>query len=293
MDRLTKISQLKAHLRKDIAYLCSRADLAWSKPIVRTLREIREAKLRAVFFGGTMRSLLVSRLLGKGPGRPRDLDIVVAGGNVDALRERFGGLIARETRFGGLKLRRERWQFDVWPVERTWAFIKDESKSPDFASLPSTTFFNLESIAMDAWVEPGRTRTIYSGDDQFFDGLITRTLEINLEENPFPVLCVVRSLVMATATEFSIGPRLARYLSQHGAGVSGAELEDIQRHHYGVVRHTGETMRRWLDHVSESYSRDARSPVRLPVPRQLTFWPDDDEGPAMNLHFFSLTHSAK
>src|SRR4051812_48642791 len=61
--------------------------------------------------------------------------------------------------------------------------------------LPETTFFNLEAIAVDVWPQIGKARSIYSGDDQFFEGIITRTLELNRPENPFPGLCIVRSLV--------------------------------------------------------------------------------------------------
>jgi hypothetical protein len=288
MDRDVTISQLKAMLLKDVAYLCRRDDLLWTEPIVRTLREIREAGVQAVLFGGTLRSLLLSRLRHQRLGRPRDLDIVVAGSSLDELRERFRASITRETRFGGLVLERMNWHFDVWPLQRTWAFLQDDTQLPRFSALPFTTFFNLEAIAVDVWTSPGRPRAIYSGDDQFFKGIILRTLEINHEDNPFPALCIVRSLIMAWSTGFSMGPRLARYLMLHGPTISDVELEDTQRRHYGQIRCDVNTMRRWLDHLAERHTRNSQSTVVLPIPYQRRLWPEEEDGGSrLNLHILA------
>ncbi len=74
-------------------------------------------------------------------GRPRDIDIVVSGANIDNLRDTFRPFIMRETRFGGLQLARQNWQFDLWPLEKTWAFTQDHCNDQDFEALPFTTFF--------------------------------------------------------------------------------------------------------------------------------------------------------
>jgi hypothetical protein len=285
MDRDVTIARLKLLLRRDVADLCRRHDRVWSEPIGQTLREIRKAKIRAVLFGGALRSLVLSRLRYGRLGRPRDLDIVIAGTNVGELADRFRSIVVRETRFGGLQLRRMNWHFDVWPLDRTWAFQRGGAKEARFEALPSTTFFNLEAVAIDVWAKPGHAREIYSGDDQFFDGIISRTLEINLEENPFPSLCVVRALVMAEVTGFAIGPRLARYLVVHGTTVFDADLEETQRRHYGQIRLDVRTMRDRLSRVASEYARDGRSAIALPRQEQLTLWPEiGDEPPALNVH---------
>jgi hypothetical protein len=288
MDRNASISQLKAMLLKDVAYLCRQRDGLWSEPIVHTLRDIRKANVQAVFFGGTLRSLLLSRLQDQRFGRPRDVDIVVAGTSLDALREKFRSITTRETRFGGLRLERMNWQFDVWPLDRTRAFLEDGTPEPRFSSLPSTTFFNLEAIAVDVWVRPGRSRTIYSGDDQFFDGIMSQTVEINREENPFPSLCVVRAFVMASSTRFAIGPRLARYLAINGPALSDVELEKVQLKHYGQMRCQVSTIRKWLQYVSARYAQNNHAPIALPTPKQLSLWPAiEDYGSRLNCHLLT------
>jgi len=285
MDKDATISQLKAMLLKDVAYLCRRRERLWSEPIVHTLRDIRRANVRAVLFGGTLRSLLLSRLQDQRFGRPRDVDIVVAGTSLDALREKFRSIITRETRFGGLRLERMNWQFDVWPLHRTWAFLEDGTQEPHFSALPGTTFFNLEAIAVDVWVSPGRSRTIYSGNDQFFEGIMSQTIEINRQENPFPSLCVVRAFVMASSTRFAIGPRLAHYLTVNGPALSDVELEEMQMKHYGRIRCEVSTMRKWLEYVSSCYAQNSHSPITLPMHKQLRLWPEiEADRSRLNFH---------
>lgn len=278
MDRTEQILRLKQALLRDVAALIQRQDIQWRHAISAVVRELRSASVPTVIFGGTLRSLLLSRLRSRPSfGRPRDLDFVVADVSLDNLRSRLQKHLVRQTRFGGLKLLRDSWQFDVWPVHQTWAIREDESLEPRFDSLPRTTFFNLEAIAVEAWAAPGKVRVMYSGDDQFFHGVIERTIEINREENPFPALCVVRSLVLASQTQFAVGPRLAEYLSIQRKSLSDADLVDAQQRHYGYQRLEKREMRAWLDRVAEDHERSPESRIVLPMARQLNLWEDDAE----------------
>jgi len=286
MDDATQISVLKQLLLKDVAYLCTRSDLEWSKAIFQTLRDIRDPKIKAVIFGGTLRSLLLTRLKNKGIGRPRDVDIVIAGASMETIRDRFAIYTKRETRFGGLQIERANKQFDMWPLLDTWAFKQDNIESPEFSTLPYTTFFNLEAIAVDVWAQPGHRRKIYSGDDQFFKGILEEKIEINREENPYPTLCVVRSLVMASSTGFAFGPRLARYLATRGATISDAELVDTQTKDYGRTLHSIDTLRRWLDYVTECYKQDNRSVIEIAA-SQLELWPEETKPSIIKFHILS------
>jgi hypothetical protein len=280
------VDSLKKWLLQDVAYLSGRAGIQWNHAIVETARELRRAALPAVYFGGTLRSLLLNRILGrKGLGRPRDLDIVVADDSIQRLKQRLGDGVVRETRFGGIKVERESWQFDLWPLEATWAFKQDRTLFSTFSSLPDTTFFNLEAVAVDVWSRPGSQRNIYASDGRFFEGLLTRTIELNHEHNPFPALCVVRSLVLAKTTGFAIGPKLASYLFTYSTRVSDQELETAQRHHYGKLRLSVKDMRRLLVFIRESVRRDG-TPLRLELPlgQQLALWDDVDPWPRFKFH---------
>ncbi len=284
MDRTKTISKFKRMLLQDVAYLCRRIDLKWSGPISQTLREIRSKDIGAVFFGGTLRSLLLSRLRKRAVGRPRDIDIVISGSSVERLRTYFSTFVSRETRFGGIQLMRDNWQFDMWPLDRTWAFRKQAKECPQFSDLPFTTFFNLEAIAVDVWAKPGRRRAVYSGNEQFFDGILNQTIELNFEQNPYPSLCVVRALALAYSTGFYIGPRLARYLVEEGSNLSESQVRKVQRKHYGLVRLDMPVVQNSIDHIAKQLAHNEESSVRMPVPRQLELWPSRREPYCVRLH---------
>jgi hypothetical protein len=144
------VDLLKALLKREVKRFCRRHDALW-EAVSDTVTAIQQQHWRAVFFGGTLRSLLISRLVHRREGCPRDVDIVIQGARLEMLREQFRQLVARETRFGGLQLRRDNWLFDVWPLEQTWGLVNDRVSQPDFAHLPQTTFLNVEAAAIDVW----------------------------------------------------------------------------------------------------------------------------------------------
>ena len=237
MDGRLTVADLKWRLLEDVGAFFCRDGSVWKDPILDVFEDLRRSDVEAVLFGGTLRSLLVARILDGTPGRPRDIDIVVAGATIAQLEERFGHILARRTRFGGLRLQNGPWQFDVWPVGETWAFKQDHGAGPAvFAALPMTTTFNLEAVAVDVWPNEGGQRALFSGNDQFFEGILTKTIELNREDNPFPELTVVRGVVLASEIGFDIGPRLANYICGIGASMDESVIESIQTSHYGHAR---------------------------------------------------------
>lgn len=265
MREENNLELVKALLRREVELFCRRNASVWKNPVFDILDEIHRNDWRAAFFGGTLRSLMVSRLVHRKEGRPRDVDIVIRGATLDILRKLFGPFLARETRFGGLHLRRADWLFDVWPLERTWALVQDQIGQPDFADLPRTTFLNVEAVAVEVWPQRGRDREIYSGDDQFFQGILNRVVEINREENPFPELCVIRSLIMTSELGFHMGNQLARYIVNHGSRLTVLEMEDIQKHHYGQIRVPGKTLQEWIRFMSDTPIKSGSQNLQLPV----------------------------
>lgn len=237
MDGRITVRDLKRTLLSEVRALLRRNGSAWKEPILDVVQEFRESEMQAVLFGGTLRTLLVSRISEGRLGRPRDIDIVTSGATLSQLERRFGDILERRTRFGGLRLQYRTWQFDLWPLSETWAFKHDSKDGPaNFAALPTTTPFNVEAVAVEVWPRDGGRREIFSGNDQFFKGILTRTIELNHSEIPFPELTVVRGLVMATELQFKIGPRLASYIGDIGPSMNEEVIESVQRSHYGHAR---------------------------------------------------------
>jgi hypothetical protein len=141
----------------------------------------------------------------------------------------------------------------------------DTSLHPGFESLPYTTFFNLEAVAIEVWPrQRGTARRIFSGDDQFFRGILNRELELNRPENPFPSLCVVRSLIMGIRLGYCFGPKLTEYLREHGQRLTAGELEQVQLKHYGTLVETGPNLASLLQQILESEGK-----LRISQPRQM------------------------
>jgi hypothetical protein len=285
MDEDLQIRKLKELLVNEVARLCGGRKTLWKRPISATLEEIKRNGWSAVFFGGTLRSLLLDRLERDSPGRPRDIDIVLKDVDLNALRQSFDSFLSRETRFGGLQLRRREWQFDLWPLHETHLIKHDRKVNPTFDDLPTTTFFNIEAIAVEVWPRAGRQRRIFSGDDQFFRGILHKTIEINRIENPFPELCVVRAIVMAANSQWRIGPRLSRFLAEEGAKMSPAMFVELQRKHYGRVQWLGEFLPKAIALIQTGIESDPSGSAILILPKQLTFWPEDlSLTPRLHLH---------
>ncbi len=276
------VPELKKLLRAEVCRLFKQDDRLWKRPIVEMLRELRESGFQAVVFGGTLRSLLYSRLYECRPGRPRDVDLVVRGASLRDVEKRFGEYLARRTRYGGLCLKREGWQFDVWPVGDTWAFRHENYRDAGFAELPFTTPFNLEAIAVEAWPCVGRPRQVFSGDDQFFEGIVSRIVELNCTDNPYPALTVVRGLVLATDLGYRVGPRLADYIVAYGSSMTESQFAEQQLGHYGCIRRDSRVLRSIVESVAKQ--RDKVSAVPLPSVGQLSLQYDQNIRPRVRLH---------
>lgn len=196
---------------------------------------------RAVLFGGVLRDLVV---FGNRQG-PRDFDIVVDV-NAEELFDLFHPKVRRRTRFGGLQILHDGWPLDIWPLDRTWAF-RHMAIAPTFENLPKTTFLNVEAIAVDLWNPDYSKKTLY--EDGFFNAIARRTVEVNLRENPYPSLCVVRSLITAWKLNFAIGENLLEYIHGFGASLTLPDIDRIQNEHYGNLQLPSNLIRSWIDDV--------------------------------------------
>jgi hypothetical protein len=192
------------------------------------LSELRARGWSAVFFGGLLRDLAAFG----SSAVPRDIDIVVAGATNDEIFAVFEKFVVRKTRFGGMVIDLGPLEADIWSLSSTWAFQTGEFGNASFSSLPNSTFLNVEAVAIDALRQQGARCVFESG---FFDALAKQEVEINFEPNPFPALCVVRSVVTLQSLRFSAGPRLIQYILNWRRRLGIPALLDAQLSHYGRI----------------------------------------------------------
>jgi hypothetical protein len=248
-------SNAQAILRKRTAALLE-LNFGPSSPVFNLTAALAEHRAPAVIFGGTLRDLLIYGSL------PRDIDLVVRVKNLSNIESEFRANVVRHTRFGGLRLAFGDWTCDIWPLTATWAFQAGIVRPPTFPNLPKTTFLDIEAVAADLNPRPDKVRRIYS--HHFFEAVDAEVIDINLEDNPFPELCIVRSLLTAARLRFSIGPRLSRYICTRGRSLSPEQVEAVQREHYGEIKCDPAEILSWIQFID--HSRLLRAPtVNLPV----------------------------
>ena len=219
------------------------------KDALEVLRRATSRQWRTYIVGGAIRDLL----LGPPGSWPRDVDVIVDGCSGDDLKATFGDMVVRRTSFGGLHLRKTveiegvttakyDLLFDVWRLEDTWA-IKTTGLTPTISNFLSTPFLNIDSIAVALPHGRGPAMVYERG---FFQAVATRTLEINSEPNPFPLVCAVRSLILAAKLDFWIGPRLAQFIQTLMRSAPISELLSAQISHYGRIRAHEDDIKEWL-----------------------------------------------
>ena len=248
--------KLKSKLRQRIsAFLSNKSALR--PPARETLRQIQKEARSAFLFGGALRDLMIFGA----SARPRDLDIVVADVTDNMLRV-LDTNMTRRTRFGGFHLDSQGWAFDVWGLSNTWAFREGIVSGRGFADLPKTTFLNIHAVVAEITPQKGKKRRIYANG--FIEAFVQQTIDINCEENPFPILCIVRALLAAAKLNFAIAPQLAKYIVHHANHCEVEELVQVQREHYGRVYGDADILRQWLQMTRDQLRTSSQEAVRLP-----------------------------
>lgn len=246
----------RALRRRTVAFLIKHR--REKSPVYEVVSRIRRNSWRAALFGGAARDLMLDGV----SARPRDIDLVVEDVSADELRAEFRDLVVRQTRFGGLHLSCKGFLFDIWPLADTWAFKNVPNLEPTLSNLPKTTFFNVEAVALELVTTPGRARTIYS--EGFFEAIARGCLSVNLPQNPFPELCVLRALLTAIKFNLAMTAELGDYIINHGSSISARDFTELQLSHYGSVRFDGNKVRSWIESIFEK--RTVKKQLLIPPP---------------------------
>lgn len=179
-----------------------------------------------LLFGGAVRDFYENKysLL------PRDFDIVV---NTDLtnLDHCFKDLQYKRNRYGGYKLNFGTVNFDIWTLSSTWAFREQIIENVSVKNLLKTVFFNFDAIVYNF-----ESRTVYDGG--YTKARENGCLDIILEQNPHPELCVLRAFVFKKKYNISFGHRLQKYINEWVNSFDiwddvTSTLEQTQLSHYG------------------------------------------------------------
>ena len=257
-------ANLESKLRKRLGCFL-RCESVHRKPLMPLLQDIKAHGGSAFIFGGMLRDLMMFGLRRN----PRDIDLVVENVSPE-LNRILEEKLKKMTRFGGFELEVAHWEFDLWAIGSTWAFGHDPKRVVSFENLPHTTFLNVQAVVAELFPRPGKARRIYSHG--FFQGLLSKTVEINYEDNPYPVHCLMSGLLTAAKLRFAIGPRLVRYILAHSRGLDLAELLDYQRRRCGTVFAGEDMLSNWIAALRDQHRSSPAEPAKLPG---MGFWQDN------------------
>jgi hypothetical protein len=209
-----------------------------------------------ILFGGFLRDLMV---FGKSR-NPRDIDIVVQHHSIADLVLQLKDFSPEQNRFGGIHLTMSHWNCDIWPLVNTWGFKHGPAFAPSFKNLPRTTFLNVEAVALEIG-QRGKVGPI--AEYGFFDSIISKTLEINLELNPYPALAAIRALMTAKKLNFYISKTLCRYILKTTEIAGVDSLIEAQRSHYGEVKFSPAYLRTILADIKTNVETEASATWRF------------------------------
>jgi hypothetical protein len=196
------------------------------------LQRAHEADIRVHVVGGALRNLLLDRPNSE----PRDLDIIVENCSAKSFKSLFCDLAISTTSFGGLRLQYPRGlarrMIDIWRIEETWA-IKRFHKEPTIDSFLGTPFLNIDAVTAEASHESPNRWHVRGAE--FFRAIIEKTLRINFEPNPYPLVCALRTVSLAMKYQFRLETELARFTLTQLKRSTAQERKMAQFLHYGKV----------------------------------------------------------
>lgn len=256
----SKIKILESDLRNRISYFVGN-NSNWCSTCYSALHKLREYDQYAFLCGGAVRDILLSRRSNNIV--PRDLDIVLGNTELKKIAASFSDSVKRWNCYGGVSIQVKDWSIDLWSLNNTWAFVEKLVEGKHFSDFPKTTFLDIEAVAVQLFCRNKQKREIYSKG--FFEAILKKTIEINLEENPNPAMCIVRSLGVASKFKFALGPKLAKYIAHYTSQTDLEELWTLYKIRYKCNYVSLETFCLYIKAIEEQLRISNKQSVKLPT----------------------------
>lgn len=198
-------------------------DAGWS--VIRNIAQRANRNNWSVYLvGGALRDLAFSH----GTRAPRDFDLVFCNVDQEDLATEFKDLSeARKTSLGGLRFKQRDVLIDIWPLQETLA-VRHKANAR-IQDVPKYAFLNVEAIAIELAPGTGNSRRIV--ENGFTMAVLSKTLDVNHPDNPFPEVCFVKSIRTAIMLQLSVGQGLVEYVLNRRWNLDA--LVEAQKSHYG------------------------------------------------------------
>jgi len=161
----------------------------------------------------------------------RDLDLVFKTDNIKAVKQIVNLFNFSINSFGGFKININGLHIDFWNIEDTWAFSKKKSFTVLHKELvlADSSFFNFSSIVFDLRFQE------FIVTESFVDFLNKKEIDLVLEDNPYPPLCIVNTIYYSDTYQLKISKRLRRYFINHFKNYDSSDFDKVQLKHFKSV----------------------------------------------------------
>lgn len=172
----------------------------------------------------------------------RDIDLIIE--DDLNMEDTFNELIFSRNSFGGYKIKFDSVVVDLWVIKNTWALNQGQLKFEfDYLnSLPYTTFFNFSSILYSL-----NEKKFIIGKD-FLRFLRDKKIELVLDKNPYPKLCIINSFYYSDKLELTFGKKLKSYLVENYMNINTG-FNEIQLKHFNKVIYTEEDIKNRIKNI--------------------------------------------
>ncbi|RPJ72547.1 MAG: hypothetical protein EHM20_13610 [Alphaproteobacteria bacterium] len=196
-------------------------------PAVWDFLNVLMSRTDVYLFSGVIRNYFINRK----NDALRDIDFIITKEvNIDEL---FPEMNVRKNSFGGSKIFIGGLTVDLWMIKSTWALNQGQMKMEfDLLNhLPDTTFFNFSSILFSL-----KDKKFIIGK-HFLRFLRDKKLDVVLETNPYPALCIVNSFYYANKFNLKLSGKLEEYILKNYR--QNIELFDqTQLKHFGRIMYS-------------------------------------------------------
>jgi len=170
----------------------------------------------------------------------RDIDLIIYDDLI--IEEYFDNLSFEKNSFGGYKIKFSNIVIDLWVIKNTWALNQGQLKLEfdHLVELPKTTFFNFSSIIYSL-----NDRQFIIGKD-FLRFIRDKKIELVLDKNPYPELCIVNSFYYSDKLKLNFGDKLKEYLKLN-IDQYMRDLEFIQLKHFGKIKYKSTELKQRIE----------------------------------------------
>lgn len=188
--------------------------------------EILSSLTDVIIFSGVIRNFIINP-----KHKIRDLDIVLHD-NIEEVEQLLKVFSYKKNSFGGYKLLINNLKIDIWFLEDTWALKNKKVNRLLFKSydLPNTAFFNFSSVIFNY------NNKSFISNQNFINFITKKEIDLVLEENPYPELCIVNTLYYKQKYHLKVSKNLKKYYTENFPKLSENCFNKVQEKHFEEIK---------------------------------------------------------